>query len=54
MKRVLFVGQPEKVFARYGLRGVRVGEASHPNPSFLLLRRATSVVICLRPVQRAG
>ena len=29
--------------ARYGLRGVRVGEASHPGPSFLRLRRATSV-----------
>ena len=25
------------------MRGVRVGEASHPGPSFLRLRRATSV-----------
>ena len=30
--------------ARYGLREVGVGEASHPGPSFILLRRATSVV----------
>ena len=30
--------------ARYGLRGVRVGEASHPGPSFIRLRRATSLV----------
>ena len=29
--------------ARYGLRGVR-GEASHPGPSFIRLRRATSLV----------
>ena len=42
--RVLHVGQFEKVFHQYGLRGVCVGEACHPGPSFLRLRRATSVV----------
>ena len=30
--------------AQYGFRGTRVGEASHPGPSFLRLRRATSAV----------
>ena len=37
---------PRRCSARYGLRGVRVGEVNHPSPSsFLRLRRDTSVVV---------